>query len=202
MSEASDISTLILHTDQPTSVGEEEKIETLCVDGFMCPLRFLHIITPMEFEELVVLFKQYDVDRSGTLDKHEIRKVLHSFGQVDSLERAEALLDIIDEDRNGICCPWSNLLNNFLKIFILGTINFDEFCRFFVLLKEGDSRLQNLQLLLSKIHDTPLGALEKQAKLRDLKIRFVFIDQKEADANTPPRIILEVWKSLFLDFTI
>ena len=38
---------------------------TMEFDGFKCPDQMVNDFTPLEFEDLVVLFKKYDVDGSG-----------------------------------------------------------------------------------------------------------------------------------------
>ena len=52
----------------------------LIVDGFKCPDEFIQILTPMEFEELVGLFVAFDANKSGSIDKHEAKKILHHLG--------------------------------------------------------------------------------------------------------------------------
>lgn len=85
----------------------------------------------MEFEEMVILFNEYDIDRSDTIDKHEIRKILAAMGMEASLKEAEELLAIIDEDGSG-------------------EISFDEFCGFIIMIKKGDTRVGNFGGLLGK----------------------------------------------------
>lgn len=91
-----------------------------------------------------------------------------------SLERAEDLLLIIDQDGNG-------------------ELDFDEFCTFFVMIKRGDERLVDFQELLEKIHRTPLGSLEHQAQLRELEMKFVTIEEREATALHPAIYVVEVY---------
>jgi len=70
----------------------------------------------MEFEEMVTLFKTYDVNGNGTIDKHEARKILFSLGMDSSLERADELIKLVDADGSG-------------------EIDFPEYCRFIILVK-------------------------------------------------------------------
>ena len=48
--------------------------------GRKCPLQYLNSLTPMEFDEMVLMFNEYDVDKSNTIDKHEARKILFNLG--------------------------------------------------------------------------------------------------------------------------
>lgn len=143
------------------------------VMGMKCPKEFVNVLTPMEFEEIVDLFLKYDVDSSGTIDKHEARKILESLGMESSLEESEKMLAIVDSDGSG-------------------EISFPEYCRFIVMIKEGDERFEKFGALLSKVHNTPLGELEKQAKLRNLTTKFNVIEMRENSAGTETTYILEV----------
>ena len=51
-------------------------LNQMVVDGFKCPDEYLNKLTPMEFEEMVGLFGSFDTDKSGTIDKHEAKKLL------------------------------------------------------------------------------------------------------------------------------
>lgn len=70
----------------------------LVVDGFRCPNEYLNVITPMEFEEMVNLFTTFDTNNSGTIDKHETKKILHFLGLDFSMDKAEELLRIVSDD--------------------------------------------------------------------------------------------------------
>jgi hypothetical protein len=39
------------------------------INGFRCPDDYINVLTPMEFEELVAMFMEYDVDGSKTIDR-------------------------------------------------------------------------------------------------------------------------------------
>ena len=45
----------------------------------------------MEFEELVEMFLEYDVDGSDTIDKYEARKILLDMGMDHEMEKAEVV---------------------------------------------------------------------------------------------------------------
>jgi hypothetical protein len=144
----------------------------LIVDDFKCPDDLIENITPMEFEEMVNLFKQFDADGSQTIDKHEIKKILHFLGLEFTPEKAEELLNIVDTDKSG-------------------EIDFDEFCHFIVMIKQGDPRVGQFQSLLDKINATPLGELERQAVTRGLKVRFLVAEVRPATLTNPTVFVLE-----------
>lgn len=145
----------------------------MVVDGFKCPDEFTLVLTPMEFEEMVNLFVMFDADKSGTIDKHEAKKILSHLGMDASIDRAEELLLMIDEDSGG-------------------TIDFNAFCKFIVLIKRGDERLVDFNSLIESINQTPLAALEQQAKIRGLDMEFHFVDKREASLTHPALFVVEV----------
>ena len=51
--------------------GEHE----LVINGFRCPDEYVNVLTPMEFEEMVKMFIEYDVDGSGTIDKVSLQDI-------------------------------------------------------------------------------------------------------------------------------
>jgi hypothetical protein len=60
-------------------------------NGKSCPDKHINNITPMEFEELVEMFLEYDVDGSDTIDKYEARKILLDMGMDHEMEKAEVV---------------------------------------------------------------------------------------------------------------
>ena len=108
------------------------------VDGFRCPKHLALRISPMEFEEMVNLFRTYDANDSGDIDKHEARKILQSMDMEATLEKAEELMAMVDKDGSG-------------------EIDFEEFCEFIALVKEGDERFKAFDNIMENIKDTPLG---------------------------------------------
>ena len=163
-------------------IGEEEiekdknsyfSANQLIVDGFKCPNEFLEILTPMEFEEMVNLFVNFDSNRSGTIDKHEAKKILQFLGMHATLEKAENLLNLVD-------------VNN------TGEIGFDDFCKFIVLIKRGDDRFIQFSTMLSKIGESPMFELERQVKSRNLRIHFQVVEERKATVLLPPTFVVEV----------
>lgn len=145
----------------------------MVVDGLRCPDEFIENITPMEFEEMVHLFKKFDADGSNTIDKHEIKRILHYLGLEFTLEKAEELLAIVDADGSG-------------------EIEFDEFCRFVVMIKKGDERVGKFNSLIDKLNATPLGELERQATSRNLSLKFIIAEVRPASLTNPTIYVLEV----------
>ena len=90
-----------------------------------------------------------------------------------SLAEAERLLSIVDTKGTG-------------------EIDFDEFCTFFIMLKRGDERLSQYNELLNNIRNTPLGNLEHQCEVRELKMNFITIEERQATALHPATFVLEV----------
>lgn len=145
----------------------------LVIDGFKCPDEFLNIITPMEFEEMVNLFTRFDANKSGSIDVHETKKILHFLGMDFSLHKAEELLAVVDTDKSG-------------------EIDFAEFCGFIVMIKRGDERLTGFHTLIEKMNSTPLGELERQARNRDFKLRFRVVEIREASLTNPTLFVVEL----------
>lgn len=145
----------------------------MIVDGLRCPNEFLHLITPMEFEEMVHIFTKFDADHSGTIDVHETKKILHFLGMDFSIEKAEELLKIVDSDGSG-------------------EIDFAEFCGFIVMIKRGDDRLKGFSSLIDKIKTTPLGELERQAATRGFKIQFRVVEIRPSSLVNPTIYVVEV----------
>eukprot|EP01036_Dinobryon_divergens_P026472 gene26472-35131_t len=83
-------------------------------------------------------------------------------------EKAEALIALIDVEQKG-------------------TINFDEFCKFIVLLKQGDARFTGFANLITKIGESPMFELERQ-KLRNNEIGTLM------EKNGQPAEILDFFK--------
>ncbi len=119
------------------------------------------------------MFNKYDVDNSNTIDKHETRKILFDLGLDYSLDRAENLLSILLEEGQE-------------------ELNFDGFCKFFILLKRGDERLGEFQSIIDQFNSTSLCVLEAQAKTRDLKINIVTLEEREMTSTHPATFVVEV----------
>ena len=84
------------------------------------------------------MFCDYDINKGGTLDLYEIQKVLFSMGIKNLEEKAIELMEIVDVDGSG-------------------EIDFDEYCRFVILLKKGEGAFAEFGDVLSAMSQTPLG---------------------------------------------
>eukprot|EP01041_Mallomonas_annulata_P002379 gene2379-4623_t len=172
------------------SIKEDKVVNTndeyeLVVCGHRCPADLLHLFTPLEFEELVQKFIEYDVNKTNTIDVHEIRKLLHDLGKENTLEQAQTTLNAVDPD-----CE--------------GELDFDHFCQFIIMIKQGDERLQMFHDLVEKLHSTPLGLIDAQAKMRNLKVKFILLEQREASSTNPAFFLFElqlsgIWHDLVKD---
>jgi len=62
---------LDMDDDELTEAKKRDNTEgyVLEISGFQCPEEYVNVLTPMEFEELVRMFMEYDVDGSRTIDK-------------------------------------------------------------------------------------------------------------------------------------
>eukprot|EP00605_Chrysophyceae_sp_TOSAG23-4_P002678 GSChrysophyteH1.ASY1.ANO1.2954.1 assembled CDS len=159
--------------DGSRSFDDDDPNDILESEGFICPKHLVPKITPMEFEEMVHLFKTYDANDSGDIDKHEARKILHAMDMEATLEKAEELMALVDTDGSG-------------------EIEFDEFCEFIVLIKEGDERFRKYDAIMDNVSQTPLGQLEKAAGQQNFKLHFQTVEHREATATNPPVYVVEL----------
>jgi len=76
------------------------QINQLVVDhGFKCPDELLQNLSPMEFEEMVSLFVNFDSNKSGTIDNQEAKKILQFLGMHATLDKTENLLNLVDVNK-------------------------------------------------------------------------------------------------------
>ena len=71
-------------------------------------------------------------------------------------------------------------------------LDFERFCTLILKVKQGDERLSSFTALMDKIHSTPLGLIEQQTKLRNLKMKFVLVEEREPTASSPAYFVFEV----------
>jgi hypothetical protein len=119
------------------------------------------------------MFSEYDVNKSGDIDIFEVKKILLNMEMDHSLEQAQELMNAVDKDGSGV-------------------IDFSEFCRFVALLKQGDEKFSKFSKLIDNLNNTPLGFLEMQSKLRNLKPAFRLVEEREANATTTAICVVEV----------
>ena len=73
-----------------------------------------------------------------------------------------------------------------------GEINFEQFCTFFIMLKRGDERMALYADLMNTVKNTALGALEHQCEMRELKMQFITVEERESTALSPAMFVLEL----------
>jgi Ca2+-binding EF-hand superfamily protein len=110
------------------------------LNGFVCPEEFRSQFTPLEFEQVVNMFCDFDSNGNGTIDYYEAQKIVYSLGATDSADKASRLMKLIDLNGSG-------------------EVDFAEFCRFFILLKKGDKSFAEFKGFLDLVYETPIGIL-------------------------------------------
>ena len=146
---------------------------TMEFDGFKCPDQMVNDFTPLEFEDLVVLFKKYDVDGSGEINPEELRKILHDMDMDFSLDQAGELMAKIDKDGSGI-------------------LEFAEFVTFVGMVKRGDTELRGFAKLAADMDETPVAVLEMECKRRELASSYQHIETREATSMHSEYFVMEV----------
>lgn len=119
-------------------------------NGFVCPEEFKDKFTPLEFEQVVNMFCEFDANGNGTIDYYEAQKIAYALGAADSAEKASRLMKLIDLDGSG-------------------EVEFPEFCRFFILLKKGDGAFAEFKGFLDLVYETPLGTFETRQSASSLQ---------------------------------
>jgi hypothetical protein len=145
-----------------------EDLYELVVDGIKCPPDITHILTPMEFEELVISFYSYNPSRSGLVRRDEFKAIcieLNTPGNVDELIKT---LDVNDE----------------------GLLSFEDLCRITVMVKTSvKGRVRVITEELAREKTTPFVELHKQAAARDLIVKFIAVDIRDScDVGVPVHV--------------
>ena len=66
-----------------------------------CPDQYVNDFTPLEFEEIVDLFKEFDKDKSGYIDEEELCEMMRALEMDHSLAKAkEMMLEIVRTPRS------------------------------------------------------------------------------------------------------
>ena len=175
--------------DEVDKFRKTHKDELFHVAGKKLHPAFNGLVSPMQFEEIVALFDYIDVNNNGFIDKFEARRLLFDLKMDASLVAAEKLLALIS---------------------IAGApdINFDEWTRFIVNLKNKDSRLLDYSSVLDIISQSVLGRLEAQSSIRNLDITFFRVERlDQVFKQGMPLFVYEVYAKiklfcLYIDFIV
>ncbi len=108
---------LIEFVEEPLLPDEERHLEA---HGRVCPPRLADQLTRTEFEDIVVMFDEIDVDGSGTITEDEVEQLFFKMGVVASEIKTKLMFDKADADGGG-------------------DIDFDEFCDFILMMKKEDA---------------------------------------------------------------
>ena len=149
-----------------------DDIYELIVHGIKCPPEHSHILTPMEFEELVLVFYSYDSTRSGSVEKEEFKIICNDLKMGYTSEKLDELMD------------------GDFDIEVPGRVSFEELCRLAVMIRtSSDNKVHVLCEALATDKTTPFVELHRQAAARDLKIKFVALDIRETcDVGLPVHV--------------
>jgi hypothetical protein len=155
----------------------------LIFDGVKCPTELTHILTPMEFEELVTLFYTFDTSRSGFVTRDDFKRICVDLNLESSPGKIDQLMIDIDVDDEDI-------------------ISFDDLCRLSVMVKTSmEGKLRVLTEKLAKERTTPFVELHHQATARDLKVTYIALEIRETSIMGLPVHVMELhisglWESV------
>ena len=147
---------------------------SLEIDGHACPDQYVNDFTPLEFEEIVDLFKEFDKDKSGYIDEEELCEMMRALEMDHSLAKAKEMMLEIDEDGSG-------------------ELEFGEFCALLAKVKRGDvGNLHGFAKLTEDIKATPVSVLNIEVLKRGLKSKYRFVETREATAMYDKYEVMEV----------
>lgn len=145
----------------------------LSVGGFECPDAYVNDFTPMEFEDLVAMFSEFDKDKSGAVDKEELFVMMKRMDMEHSVSLAEEFMKEIDEDGSG-------------------ELEFAEFVALVAMVKRGDKTTRGFAKLTQELKSTPAAVLAMEASKRNLRFRYYFVEKREATSMHDEFVVMEV----------
>merc|ERR1711871_240523 len=104
--------------DDPLVESSERHLEA---HGRVCNPQLADQLTRNEFEEIVKMFNEIDADSSGFIDQNEVEALFFKMGVTSSEEKTKKMFEAADIDGGG-------------------SIDFDEFCNFILMMKKEDQR--------------------------------------------------------------
>lgn len=145
----------------------------LSVDGLSCPDCYVNDFTPMEFEDLVAMFKEFDKDASGAVDVDELFDMMKHMDMEHSVDKAKEFMAEIDSDGSG-------------------QLEFAEFVGLIATVKRGDTTLRGFAKLCADLDSTPTTILAIEASKRSLRLKYDFVEKREATSMHDEYMVMEV----------
>lgn len=155
-----------------TAISSTSELK-LSVGGLECPDAYVNDFTPMEFEDLVGMFSQFDKDNSGSVDRDELFAMMKHMDIEHSVSLAKEFMEEIDEDGSG-------------------ELEFAEFVALVAMVKRGDKRTRGFAKLTQELKSTPTAVLAMEASKRNLRFRYYFVEKREATSMHDEFVVMEV----------
>ena len=139
----------------------------LIIDGLQCPPEYTHILTPLEFEELVLAFREHDPERTGLIPVEAFKDVCRSLDYTLSKDVVEKMFVEVDGDGG-------------IEVDEDGLVDMDELCRIAVMAKTcPQGRVMHISEKLLDLHTTPFVELHREAGKRNLRPKFACLDIRD-----------------------
>ena len=141
-------------------------------DGLVCPPKWTNTFPPLEYEELVALFRRADADGSEAVDTSELSSLLAELGVAKTKREVDTLVADMDADADG-------------------TLGWEEFVEVVARAKK-DAAADPLGAMAAGLGDTPLARLAVEAKKRGLAVKYVIAEERPATSMHPAYFVMEV----------
>ena len=139
----------------------------LIVDGIQCPPEYTHILTPLEFEELVLAFREHDPERTGLIPLEPFKDVCRGLDYTLSKDVVEKMFEEVDGDGG-------------IEVDEDGLVDMDELCRIAVMAKTCEQgKVMHISEKLLKLRTTPFVELHREAGTRNLRVKFACLDIRD-----------------------